>query len=181
MRLSNKILTGGLALAAAVYLAGFWNQHRLEARLATLVAACTQTGAKAAAVPPPPAGYTLDDPPADAADTKFDLATARPITADEVLAGSPARVEAKPWEKYKGHFVPDRLVCDPETLVTLSANGGIQKDITDAYFASRTAATDTQVAALVIAFLSAIPWLWYFLLRRVVELRNAIGGKLPPE
>jgi hypothetical protein len=34
-------------------------------------------------------------------------------------------------------------------------------------------------AALVVALLSAVPWLCYFLLRRVAELRSAIAGKPP--
>lgn len=33
--------------------------------------------------------------------------------------------------------------------------------------------------AAVIAILGALPWAWYFLLRRVAELRAAIGGKPP--
>lgn len=36
-----------------------------------------------------------------------------------------------------------------------------------------------RVAAAVIAILGALPWAWYFLLRRIAELRAAIGGTPP--
>jgi len=176
MKLANKILLGGLLLASAVYGGGFWNQHRLENRLLALVASCKQPDAKATAAPPLPPGYTLDAPPSGG-DKKFDLATARPITADDVLGVAPLRPESGPWEKYKA----DPLLCDPVTLVELQSNVGIQAQITEAYYASRNATTDANVLALCVAILSVVPWLWYFLLRRIVELRNAIGGKLPPD
>ena len=34
-------------------------------------------------------------------------------------------------------------------------------------------------AALLVLGFSAMPWLWYFLLRRIAELRAAISGKPP--
>jgi hypothetical protein len=36
-----------------------------------------------------------------------------------------------------------------------------------------------KLAAAIVAILGALPWAWYFLLRRVAELRAAIGGKPP--
>ena len=36
-----------------------------------------------------------------------------------------------------------------------------------------------RVAAAIVAILGALPWAWYFLLRRIAELRAAIGGKPP--
>jgi hypothetical protein len=36
------------------------------------------------------------------------------------------------------------------------------------------------LAAAIIAILSALPCFWYFLLRRIAELRAAIGGNPPP-
>jgi hypothetical protein len=35
------------------------------------------------------------------------------------------------------------------------------------------------VAAAVIAILGALPWAWYFLLRRIAELRAAVSGNPP--
>jgi hypothetical protein len=37
------------------------------------------------------------------------------------------------------------------------------------------------VVAAIIAILGALPWAWYFLLRRIAELRAAISGHPPSE
>jgi hypothetical protein len=40
--------------------------------------------------------------------------------------------------------------------------------------------TNTLKVAVPVALVCALPWLWYFLLRRIAELRDAIAGKRPP-
>jgi hypothetical protein len=165
MKTENKILVGGLVLAALVFGAGFWIEHRAEKRLALLVGECEATNAAKRTsparseahkpitaedvldVPPPPHGFVPDDP--------------------QAVAG--------PWVKYKN----DPLVCAPFELYSLTEATGIQKEIRDSYFDSLGAHEITAPAAMALGVLSVIPWLWYFLLRRIVELRNAIGGKAP--
>ncbi len=45
--------------------------------------------------------------------------------------------------------------------------------------AGSTSENWSHVAAAVIAILGALPWAWYFLLRRIAELRAAISGDPP--
>jgi hypothetical protein len=85
-------------------------------------------------------------------------------------------------------FVPD---CDWKSLAsTFKSTGdpdsdaafapvGIQADILNAHKAVAASKTWPTPAALVLLGIGATPWLWYFLLRRIAELRSAIGGKPP--
>jgi hypothetical protein len=167
MKNEKKILAGGLTLAAVVWAAGTWNEHRLERQLASIVSECEAGNATrhASAIPPPPPGYSLDKPMAAKA--------VKPISAEEVLAGAPSPVQPSPFDQFAD------WVCDPDALLKTPNPVGVQKRITDTHVASRRATSDTNPLAIAIAGLSIIPWLWYFLLRRIVELRNAIGGKAP--
>lgn len=169
MKTENKILVGGLTLAAVVCAAGFWNEHRLEKKLAVVVAECEAENAtnRKTATPPLPPGYTLDTP--DVA------ATSGPITAEDILGPPPQGVSHGPRDEYKA----DALVCEPFPLSKLSDAVGIQKEIADAYSDASHGTSMTTPVAAAIGVLAVIPWLWYFFLHRIVELRNAIGGKAP--
>lgn len=73
------------------------------------------------------------------------------------------------------------LVCDAEELSTVEAStGGIQAKIVQAHRAVTSSKRWPLTVALSVLVLSALPWAWYALLRRIGELRAAIGGK-PPE
>ena len=174
MKRVTKILIGGLVLAVGIVGWGLWNQHRLESRLSALVAECD----KGRAAAPSKGHFVPDAAPAQAApeskkaanpfdqfdrfpdappasNTTFDLSTARPV------------------------YESDPLVCEPATLAMLGETAGLQKVIVGVYWESRRALSETWPIALLVAALFAVPWFWYFLLRRIVELRNAVGGKLP--
>jgi len=85
-------------------------------------------------------------------------------------------------------FVPDKepwkgdnLVCDPNDLDGLSPLKGIQASIVQAHSSERSFREWPLPVALVLLALSAVPWLWYAFLRRMAELRAAIGGNPPEE
>jgi hypothetical protein len=76
----------------------------------------------------------------------------------------------------------DPLVCEPKQLASSSDLGGIQKEIA----AKQTAINDERkyypmelpyLIALGIVLIAALPWSWYFLLRRIRELSDAIRGQ----
>lgn len=72
------------------------------------------------------------------------------------------------------------LICDPEILRTKSDNlhsVGIQAQIIDAQRQGERWLEQATDIAIGILILSIAPSAWYFLLRRVRELRDAIVGK----
>ena len=71
------------------------------------------------------------------------------------------------------------LTCD-EDLSNLPNLIGVQGELNKARKARREAPTWPAPVAIVIFGGSLAYWAWYFLLRRISELRAAIGGK-PPE
>lgn len=80
-----------------------------------------------------------------------------------------------PWLNYQ----KAPLVCDPVILAELGVNDvvGVQKEIVIAWSNSeRTFHNAIIVAAIVFGFF-AVPYAWYFLLRRIRELRDAIAGR----
>lgn len=76
---------------------------------------------------------------------------------------------------------PGKLVCDPTELGSLIADSphvGVQAEIVAAHEAVQGAEEWNIIAALM-AVVSAVPWAWYFLLRRISELRSAVAGNPP--
>jgi uncharacterized membrane protein len=81
--------------------------------------------------------------------------------AEEGLNKCYAWAQAKPTELQ----IPSVTVCDEGwSAVQVGA---------------RSSEKWSRVTAAVIAVLGALPWAWYFLLRRIAELRAAIGGNPP--
>lgn len=73
------------------------------------------------------------------------------------------------------------LLCDGEEIEKLQSHGpavGIQAKLLAAHRELRQARfnPDFLTIAFVVFTVSAVPWLWYFLLRRLRELRNVIAG-----
>jgi hypothetical protein len=73
-----------------------------------------------------------------------------------------------------------KMVCEIDTLIELVKEhplGGIQAELV----AKRNAVVASKAwplpIAVAIILLSAVPWMWYFFLRRVRELRDAVAGK----
>lgn len=77
-----------------------------------------------------------------------------------------------PWKSWQGYT----LLCSPFNLIGNYDHVGIQKEIVEAHYNSRYVAELAPIVAGVILFLSTIPWLWHFLLRRIRELSGAIRG-----
>lgn len=79
----------------------------------------------------------------------------------------------------KESWEDDPLICDPSELGDLSNSAvGIQADIITANRRVNYKPFNwAMAAALVVFVLVASPYSWYFLLRRIRELRDAIVGK----
>ncbi|MHB8404624.1 MAG: hypothetical protein ACYDCJ_04285 [Gammaproteobacteria bacterium] len=83
--------------------------------------------------------------------------------------------ETPPWAKDAG-------VCDLQELEASridSSNGleGIQAKIVDTHMLAESWLTKSLVFSVVFVCIFAIPYAWYFLLRRIRELREAFIGK----
>jgi hypothetical protein len=71
------------------------------------------------------------------------------------------------------------LVCDPKDVLS---DVGIQKKLGEA---QRAVDTENQnrslkwpyILSVIIVIISLLPWSWYFLLRRIQELSNAVRGR----
>lgn len=74
-----------------------------------------------------------------------------------------------------------KMICDVEDLIGLDRSSeplvGIQADIVAAQRKVWKSKEGPYLAAAVVLVLAGIPWVWYFLLRRIRELRDAIAGK----
>jgi hypothetical protein len=68
-------------------------------------------------------------------------------------------------------------VCDAKLLVGNEEHKGIQAQIVQAQNDVMSSKEWPYSIALLVLLFSAIPWGWYFLLRRVQEIRNVIVGK----
>jgi hypothetical protein len=186
MRRSTKIFLIGLALSLLVFTVGKLNTYRLAGREHQLQAACEATNTTTAAqleVPkesvPPGANVfeQFDDPPPlwTLAYIRNKFPQYRDLTDQELAQ--------KIHDKY-----PGRMVCDPETLLDLdmpsSSNtgrgtNGVQARIVDARNTRVASESWPLPAALAVLVLFSVPWLWYAVLRRIAELRAAIGGNPP--
>lgn len=91
---------------------------------------------------------------------------------------------AKAQKNDKGEFRVKRVdsspdVCDPSKLsrVGLDEIVGIQKQIIHAQASSEHIFTNATIIAFTIFIVLAVPYGWYFFLRRVREIRDAIADK----
>jgi len=72
------------------------------------------------------------------------------------------------------------LVCEPKLLVQFSSyppSNSIQAQIKNAYEHGERRLEQALFIASIVALFSGIPYAWYFLLRRIRELHDAIMGK----
>jgi cell division protein FtsL len=69
------------------------------------------------------------------------------------------------------------LVCDAAELSDLEELKGIQAQIVQTHNDVRSSKKWPYSIAVLVILFSSIPWAWYFLLRRVRELRDVIVGK----
>jgi hypothetical protein len=126
MKGRNKILLGGVLLAAAIVIVGVSGRLYYAYRLSGLVAECETHNV------PEPRPYNYDAGPS---------------------------------------------LCDPAMIYARGTGAyGIQGEIQTAYLDSKIFMSGFPIAAGSIALLFAVPWLWYFFLRRLAELRRAGRG-----
>jgi len=78
-----------------------------------------------------------------------------------------------PWHKYQ----EAPLVCEPAELVDYPDLIGIQKEIRQSYWGRGDDFFWSKLLAVLLLGVFALPYAWYFLLRRVRELVKAITGK----
>lgn len=108
---------------------------------------------------------------AEHADAKVDQAVAACKAADARRDNDPM----KPWTQYA-------LLCDPSDFYGKGMSEvwvSPQKEVRDAIEArgSNNLSGAMYGFSFLIAFLSFIPWAWYFLLRRLREVRDALVGR----
>ncbi|WP_283742705.1 hypothetical protein [Sideroxydans sp. CL21] len=89
-------------------------------------------------------------------------------------AGMPlwARAPEGPWTKYQK--IP--AFCDSQVFTKLGGDE-IQKQLDELQSTSGHAFKNTINIALFVFLLFGAPYVWYFLLRRIRELKDAITGK----
>jgi hypothetical protein len=192
LRRSTWIFVGGLAVAGLLLAAGPVNTWRLERTERNLIAVCKAKHEAAAAAAKAEAGDlserlpTLSDDELKALADKykvnvFELVELREARKERIANGRGADwsgLTVPPWDL--GGIVWDNASCDPVTLATAGEVSGIYAELLEA---DRTLAASrswhTGPVAFVVLCLSALPWAWYFLLRRIAELRSAIGGDPP--
>ncbi|WP_047528494.1 hypothetical protein [Pseudomonas sp. 11/12A] len=78
-----------------------------------------------------------------------------------------------PWQKYQ----EAPLVCEPSELIGYPDIIGIQKEVRQSYLERGDYFGWAQLLAVLLIGVFALPYSWYFLLRRVRELVKAITGK----
>jgi hypothetical protein len=68
-------------------------------------------------------------------------------------------------------------LCDPVELARSGSHAGIQGQLATAELEVLRWANWPLIACIAIQLTCTVPWLWYFFLRRIRELREAIVGK----
>jgi hypothetical protein len=70
-----------------------------------------------------------------------------------------------------------KMTCDPVELARSDGYTGIQGQLAAAERDVLRWANWPQISSIAIPLVCSLPWLWYFFLRRIRELREAIAGK----
>jgi hypothetical protein len=70
-----------------------------------------------------------------------------------------------------------KAICDPVELARSNGYTGVQGQLAAAERDVLRWANWPQKCGIAIPLLCSLPWLWYFFLRRIRELREAIAGK----
>jgi hypothetical protein len=70
-----------------------------------------------------------------------------------------------------------KMTCDPLELARSGSYPGIQGQLAAAERDVLRWASWPQISGIAIPLMCSLPWLWYFFLRRIRELREAIVGK----
>lgn len=157
----------GATLAALILIGGYATLIYDNSQLSSLVEKCKTEAAQA----PKSRGLTDEEVMAKT--------SSRGLTDEEVIAKTSSRGLSDEEVIAKAPWLKDALVCDPDILSKLRASDevGIQKQIIESLSTSGHTFNDAKVVALFIFLLFISPYAWYFLLRRIREVRDAIAGK----
>ena len=159
-----KILLGGVAAAALVVGVGYAALIKANLHVSDLVAQCKTKEN----VPTTPYGT-----PVNKAEDFSSYGT--PVNKAEDFSSF-----INPADGVKRDFSKFVLICDPEILRAGSRPSdsvGIQAKIIDTQRQGERWFEQATIIAIGVLILSATPYVWYFLLRRVRELRDALVGK----
>lgn len=171
LKRSSKVLITGCCLSLLLFAAGKLNTYRLQRHQSNLQAAC-EAGNRLLS----PVNQSAADP---VVRQRPDLT--RVSTADllAMKAGDLSKVSSEGLKALSG----EALECDAKALVVLGvageSNGVIQERIVDASAAVAASKSWPTSGVLIVLALSAVPLLWYAMLRRIGELRAAISGHPP--
>ena len=142
----TKILVIGLVGSALFLIAGFMNYKHDQQHLYTLISQCESE---------------------------------KPNPYEQFVTSTPKSDKKGPWDKYndvKPRF-PGTPICAPNELRKIRYNSvlqGVQEKIVQADQSVGDNRDYFCMVALILAGISAIPYVWYFLLRRLRELRDAL-------
>jgi hypothetical protein len=70
-----------------------------------------------------------------------------------------------------------KATCDPVELAKSDGYSGVQGQLAAAERDVLRWANWPQISGIAVSLMCCFPWLWYFFLRRIRELREAIAGK----
>jgi hypothetical protein len=178
-RQPTMILLVGLLAAGLAWGIGTLNTHRLAHVESELKAQCEfQNATKRAEV-----ARQADRSLVNASDAELAaLAKQKSTSLSELTA---MRDEQRTAQSIEDLPVPlewqithDELICDVGELQGPKFVG-LQATMVSAHRATLGSSQWPVPLALILLSVGSVPWFWYFLLRRIAELRSAIGGKPP--
>ena len=188
MRRSTWILIGGIALAGILLAAGELNARRLQEKALAQKKAIAESicdlpvppeqASGDAAKPFDPFKYASEE----AAKDEYNQAlVAQWLAGGNKSTGDPKRDLALAFsyatdESIKAALDP-RAIDEARRVAACYAKLGKVPNEAEIHAAKSW----PRVAAAIVAILGALPWAWYFLLRRVTELSAAIRGNRPSD
>jgi hypothetical protein len=197
LKRSTWTLLVGLTVAGIVLAAGTANAWRLQRNEQALLAACKAHKA----ITVPPSQYSANEPPPDAVLRKLsddDLIAIKKAgvpdltkVSDDEIGSLTAKHDINVFGLLEARehlkdavagldVLWDNESCDPQVLATAPDVRWMYADLLTADRAAAEARSiPFRFVALLIAVVSVLPAAWYFLLRRIAELRAAIGGDPP--
>jgi hypothetical protein len=175
MNKPSKIFLAGLIVAGIVWTAGTVDSKKLERMEANLQAVCISQTAKGRANLAKQQDRSLVGLSDEAL---IALANQRGLNPHDLFQQRDAQVDVVPVEDL---YLPPELVCDGAELQSAGPAylASYQSELLAAHEATTSSKPWPNLIALVLLAIGATPWLWYFLLRRIAELRSAISGKPP--
>lgn len=176
MEKPTKILLIGVAASVLIFGAGYFVSSRAEKRLVGLVSACNAesirmqaASSQASSVNSLQAGPWAKYQQVSPASNSNKNGELGKNADDDIFA--PSRYASNSMKNEGIDKNPEALSCERWSLRTV--NHPIEREIMETYDSAQTAINISAVVALLLLLFSALPFTWYFLLRRIRELRDA--------